>query len=141
VSVENHTVSADPRDLISPPHTLATLDLSSVAEPDVNITTTIPVTRSGTVHGVLGWFRAQLSDGVSLTNEPPLSTPSWAQTLLPLESPIAVEAGAEIELNVGTAANGSHWTWRVTAPGGESPQQSTLWGFPVPPSVAAGDAP
>jgi len=47
-------------------------------------------------------FRATLAPGIELTNEIP-NTTSWSHVFLPLESPLAVEAGTPIDFDLETS--------------------------------------
>ena len=64
-------------DLLSEPIALAKVSLLEARQPDVMAEVTCQVTRSGAAHGIAGWFRAELSDHVALSNAPPVSTSSW----------------------------------------------------------------
>lgn len=96
--------------------------------------TQVIVTRSGICHGIGGWFRAKLTESISLSNAPPLATPSWNHGFLPLARPLAVAAGEVFSLRVSVHGNGSLWRWgvrRQTPPGhgdAEPALQSTLAG-------------
>lgn len=125
-------------DLLNEPVALAKVSLLEAEEADVRAEATCRVTRSGTAHGIAGWFRADLSDRVVLSNAPPLSTPSWDHAFLPLAEPIDVEAGSSVRIAVATSANGAHWSWDVEVGGlpradGTTPssRQSTLFGLPM----------
>ncbi|MFZ1575486.1 MAG: 50S ribosomal protein L11 methyltransferase [Chromatiaceae bacterium] len=91
-------------------------------------------TRAGICHGVGGWFRAKLTESISLSNAPPLTTPSWNHGFLPLAQPLAVAAGEVFALRVSVHGNGSLWRWGVrrqaaTGHGDAEPAlQSTLAG-------------
>lgn len=106
------------------------------------------VDRAGVLHGLLGWFVATLSPGVSITNGPDASIRIDRPALLfPIDEPIAVDAGDTIdaELSVmprpapasgaqrATARRVFVWRVRVTRDGREQArvEHTTLRGLLV----------
>jgi protein arginine N-methyltransferase 1 len=92
------------------------LTMQSSDEPatqDLDASVTIAVTTPGVLHGVLGWFRAQLSPGVSIDNRPPSVDSSWAHAFFPLQNPIGVRPGDEIAIHLEASEQGSIWRWRT----------------------------
>lgn len=69
--------------------------------------------RAGTVHGIGAWFRAHLTDGLTISNAPPNTVPSWEQGLLPLLEPIEVAEGAPIAVELEVRDSGAHWAWAI----------------------------
>jgi protein arginine N-methyltransferase 1 len=65
-----YPVSYSPDQLLGSPAVGASLDLSSVAAAPFKLEASILVERAGTLHGIGGWFRAQLSEHAVLTNSP-----------------------------------------------------------------------
>ena len=85
--------------------------------------------RAGTVHGIGTWFRAHLTDDLTISNAPPNPVPSWEQGLLPLMDPIDVEIGTSIDVSVGVEDDGATWTW-----GADGQRMTTTSGRLVPTS-------
>ncbi|HEX3578214.1 MAG TPA: 50S ribosomal protein L11 methyltransferase [Thermoanaerobaculia bacterium] len=83
-------------------------------------------TRAGLMHGFAGWFRAALADGIELSNEVPGR--SWEHAFLPLQSPIPIEAGTPIDVEL-ECADGLMWRWRGTI-GDEAFDQTTALASP-----------
>lgn len=123
-----------PAAFLSVPTSLARIALTSVSTPEVAASARIRVARSGTMHGIAGWFRARLAPGVELTNAPPLRTPNWSHVFFPLEEPRPVDPGAHLVISVRSTGNGGVWSWDVHADAASAPRrrprQSTMWGFP-----------
>ena len=71
------------------------------------------VDRDGVMHGLGGWFRAQLAPSISLTNEPPNPSPSWKQAFMPIEEPLRVKPGDTLRVEVQCLADESAWRWTV----------------------------
>ncbi len=103
-----------PEMFLSEPASLLSADLAQVEEGDFSAEASYVVKREGTVHGIGGWFTAELAPTVTLSNVPPSKTPSWSHTFMPLEWPLAVEAGDRIHLKIHTTHNAAQWQWQVT---------------------------
>jgi protein arginine N-methyltransferase 1 len=125
-----HAVVLDPGRLLALPARLSDISLPDAIETDVHGEARWTAMRAGTMHGLGGWFSAELAPGIVLSNAPPLATPNWAHAFLPLEQPVDVVPGEEILAVVSARANGSVWYWHVTVAGREVAAQSTLWGTP-----------
>ena len=80
--------------------------------------------RDGTIHGLAGWFSADLAPGVVLDNAPP-SRGSWMQAYFPIETPVAVTAGDPVRVRIAVLSDDEQWQWTVEA-GGVRQQGSTL---------------
>jgi SAM-dependent methyltransferase len=79
-------------------------------------TLTFAPQRCGTLHGFVLWFRAELAEGIILTNAPP-GLPSWDHLCLPLPAPGAVERGDAIELRLQARDDTQMpflWAWSTT---------------------------
>ncbi len=119
--------------LISSPVSLPHLDLSRHGSPDYGGRRRLTITRPGTLRGLGAWFHSRLSAGITIHNAPDDGARSWCQSVLPIETPWAVEAGDRLEVDLEIQADGSLWTWRCElypADGGpmRQCQQSTFLG-------------
>lgn len=105
--------------LLAEPQRAAELDLQPMGEAALRFRARVRGVRSGTVHGLLLWFGMELA-GEWLSSGPRSPPIAWKQVLFPLERPLAVEQGAELELSLEGGAFGDEmvWRWRVEA-GGE----------------------
>jgi protein arginine N-methyltransferase 1 len=56
--------------------------------------------RACEVNAIAGWFEAELAPGIVLSNAPDAPKVSWMQLTLPIDPPLAVQAGAAIEVEV-----------------------------------------
>src|SRR5437764_838376 len=96
---------------LGPPRVAITSDLTSIMTADVTGSVHFTATRAGLMHGFSGWFRATLADGIELSNEIPGT--SWEHVFLPLQSPIAIESGTPIDVDL-ECADGVMWRWKGT---------------------------
>ncbi len=92
----------------------------TLAEADRSFTTklTFEVTRPGLISGFVTWFAAEMGDGTTLTNAVGAPDTHWGRTLFPLDSPIEVNAGAsiQVELHCDPSAPGScefYWSAKI----------------------------
>lgn len=122
---------------LSAPAALARIQLMDVATAEFHGRAGVTVRRGGTLHGIGGWFSAQLAAGVALTNAVPLQTPSWNHIFFPLAEPLAVDPGDALTIQV-DSFNGGEWRWQVerqttrSAPAGQAHfEHSTFLGFPM----------
>jgi protein arginine N-methyltransferase 1 len=104
------------------PSRIVSCDIATVESVDVSGHVNFEAARSGLMHGFAGWFRASLTADVDLSNEVPGT--SWNHTFLPLERPVAVEAGTPIELELETS-DGQAWRWRGSV--GPTSFDQTTW--------------
>lgn len=93
--------------LASPALVIAT-EMTTVASVDVSGHAHFETTRSGSLSGFSGWFRAILAPDVELSNEQPGS--SWNHTFLPLAAPISIEAGTPVDIDL-ESSDGKEWRW------------------------------
>jgi hypothetical protein len=96
---------------LAPPEMAITADLATIATPDVTGSVHFIATRAGLMHGFSGWFRATLADGIELSNEVPGT--SWEHVFLPLQAPVAIEAGTPIDVDL-ESNDGVMWRWKGT---------------------------
>jgi protein arginine N-methyltransferase 1 len=128
-----------PEGFLAEPQTLCTVELDGTAAHDVDASASFSVTSDGVLHGLCGWFHAQLSPSVVLSNAPPAADSSWRQVFLVLERPLALEAGDVLDARVTSNLNGTEWRWRGTvrradATAGRFDQTTAL---SLPPDLAA----
>ena len=117
--------------LLGAPELAHDYDLLHLKRVEVSVTRTLPASRDGVVHGLLLWFELELAGAWLGTG--PLAPPSaWQQTLFPLATPIAVSAGAPIDIALQAAPLGEVlvWRWSVAA-GGRRVDANSLEGTPL----------
>jgi predicted RNA methylase len=104
-----------PEYLAGEPVCMAALELSRDGLPDT-YRARLHATRSGEINSLATWFEADLAPGVTLTNAPDAPQTSWMQLTLPIGPPLAVEAGAsiDVELTPRVTAGRNLYRWTTT---------------------------
>jgi type I protein arginine methyltransferase len=134
-----------PSALLAQPATLQRFDLREDAPTDALGEAATEVTRAGTVHGLAGWFSAELSPSVTLANPPSAERKSWGQAFLPGTPAVEVGPGARVGITVQTAANGTVWRWATEIVEANDSavhrmDATTFFGFPLQAPLVAGEA-
>jgi len=102
--------------------TATVADFPLVEAPDcLDLKATLNVTKAVTLHGLIGWFDADLAEGVVLSTEPGQRT-HWGQMVFPLPA-VSVRPGDRIEVRLELAMDAalrSHFRWsgKVISTGG-----------------------
>jgi predicted O-methyltransferase YrrM len=94
------TLQAWPFRFVSPAMEVMSVDFLRDPLTPVHKTVEIPVTTSGTAHGIAFWFELDLDGKRILTNEPNTRTGHWDQAFQCFETPIAVAAGTDVRMSL-----------------------------------------
>ena len=132
-----HSIRVDRTAFLANPVPLARVDLSELTDPAVEGDVTVEVRREGVVHGICGWFAAELADGVAVDNAPG-GTTNYAQTFFPIETPSHVEKGDRMKVSI-QHYDMAEVRWQIEISGSEERgatrqvtfDHSTFWGFPL----------
>lgn len=108
-----------PRDgALAPAARCFDFELGAPSPDPMESTVSFAVTRSGTFHGLVVWFRAELTDDLELATSPEDPETVWRQGFLPVETPCEVLPGDAIGATiVGTPGEERlllGWRGRVT---------------------------
>jgi hypothetical protein len=130
-------VDLEASSLLAEPARVARLELADVPPDVLALTATFTAARAGVLHGWGGWFSAQLSPGVSVSNAPtdPLRI-ERKQQLLPLDYPVAIAAGTRLDVRLVVRPREEELAWStvIAPPGGAPPltlHQATFLGRPM----------
>lgn len=119
----------EPRQLVSAAAVLHRIDLEVDAwRGDLDAKVELVARRRGRVHGIAGWFIAELGGGVTLSTAPGKPETIWRQVFFPLARAVAVRPGAVIEVRMRCHA-GEHFDWSVEI-GGAAQHASTRYSHP-----------
>jgi len=104
-----------PEQLLGEAAKLATLHLRDAQPGSVTGETTTTIDRAGHLHGLGGWFRAELAPGIFMSNAP--TDPARIarrNVFLPLERPVLVDPGDLIRVTVRFRPADVQLRWSVT---------------------------
>lgn len=78
----------------------------------------VTASKTGTADAIIGWFEAELADGVSITSSPSAPKTHWANLVFPLPVPLPIVAGETIELEVRPRlfTDRGTWSWCARTP-------------------------
>ncbi len=115
-------------DLLGAAATIIDVDLTMAASSVVSGEAQLTIIRRGTLHGLAGWFSADLAPRVVVSNAPGSNTTPYLQAWLPIAEPLPVEAGDAVTARVATD-DGASWSWVLDVHGNHF-SHSTERGFP-----------
>jgi len=84
--------------LLAEPLVYAQLDLATIDDSSLEQTLHFDIVRAGTLHGLAGWFEAELCEGVIIETAPDVPATHWKQALFPFRTPIEVEPGHRLSV-------------------------------------------
>jgi protein arginine N-methyltransferase 1 len=117
--------------LLTAPERAHDYDLLHLGGVELSATRTLTATRDGVIHGLLVWWELELS-GTWLGTGPLAPPSAWQQMRFALEAPLAVTAGAPIDVTL--QASPLHdvliWRWSVGA-AGRRVEATSLEGTPL----------
>lgn len=87
-------------DLMAAPQVFAEVDLRQHETVELSRTLLYRILRPGTLHGVAGWFQADLAPGVLISTAPNAPATHWRQAVFPLREPIEVVTGDCLEVSL-----------------------------------------
>ena len=97
--------------LLSEPVCLATLDYSTIASPSLTAEFRLPISRSGTVHGLAVWFDSDLANGIAFSNAPASPKLIYGQIFLPFDAPVALGVGEAVEGRFSATLTGNDYVY------------------------------
>ncbi len=128
--------NASPESVIGAPVHWATLDYGMPA-PRLDGVWTTTMERDRTIHGILGWFDAELTSSVGFSNSPLAPPALYGQAYFPIAAPMALIVGDVVHcrLRATLTADEYAWAWSVRAERagvtvGEA-RQASLLGRPI----------
>jgi PRMT5 oligomerisation domain/Ribosomal protein L11 methyltransferase (PrmA) len=101
---------------LSPAIPLCTINLATSDRPTadrLDIQVDFPLEQEGTMHGIAGWFEADLSPSVILSNAPTSRPSSWQHRFFPLLQPVVLTGGERLALRLRMdCLETDHFIWR-----------------------------
>ena len=109
-----YPVKFRPAHLLGNPVILSLLDLSRVTAVPFKVETSVVVNRSGMLHGIGGWFSAQLSTHVVMSNSPLVEHPiNRRNVFFPVDRPVKVLQGDLVKIAMQIVPTEVMVTWKV----------------------------
>ena len=113
-----YPVKLQPQHLLASPAVLASLDTAQCPASISGVEASLEVENTGALHGIGGWFSAQLSPHVTMTNGPLGPNPIKRQNVFfPIERPVAVEKGDRVKVTMTIQPYETMVTWTVEVSG------------------------
>ena len=102
-----------PEELLSAPSLWATLDYTTIENPDVRGTLRYTARRNGTGHGILVWFDAELADGAGFSTGPESPETVYGSAFFVWPEPVPLAAGQSlcVELEAKLLEKDYFWRW------------------------------
>jgi SAM-dependent methyltransferase len=119
-------LAPEPEQVLGAPALLAALPLGAAAAP-IRGRVILRAGRAGTLHGIGGWFDAELSPGVTMTNSPlAAARVNRRQVFFPVRPAMRLGAGDEVAVEMTILPRDDIVSWSVEsrAPGGGARQRS-----------------
>jgi hypothetical protein len=123
-----------PSTLLSSPAAAISFDLVHAPSRLLQGEVVLQAAKAGVLHGLAGWFHAQLAPGVTMTNSP-LSAEriSRVQVYLPIDTPVPLKEGDSVSVRMSIAPLDNLATWTVEIPSaGRIFRHSTFRGMLLP---------
>src|SRR5215469_5713541 len=105
-------VSADVERLLTAGRLWATLDYSSIENPDVRGNLEWRVERAGTGHGLVVWFDADLADGIGFSNFPSPRETVYGSLFFPCPQPVPLVPCQSVAVNLEAKLIEEDYVWR-----------------------------
>src|SRR5215471_13000522 len=124
--------------LLAEPRLWATLDYTTISDPNVAGEMSFDVARDGTAHGMLAWFNAMVADGIGFSNAPGADNHAkvYGRSFFPWPQPVELKEGDRINARLEARLVGDQYVyrWETTVRSRNSEQvkasfkQSTFYG-------------
>ena len=109
-----HPVKYRPDQILGVPQVIATIDVTRDSGPILEGEAASVVRRSGTMHGIAGWFEAMLSPSVTMSNSPLREDIiNRRAVFFPVDPPTAVNAGDSVRVKMRISPADTLVNWRV----------------------------
>jgi protein arginine N-methyltransferase 1 len=109
-----YPVKFRPEHLLGNPVVLTSLDLSLATPVPLNLEASVVANRAGILHGIGGWFSAQLSHSVTMSNSPLATHPiNRMNVFFPIDQPVTLEKGDRVQITMHIVPTELILTWQV----------------------------
>jgi len=105
-------VRVTPQQLLTEPLCWATIDYSTIMNPDICAELSWTTEREGTGNGFVVWFDAVLTEGTGFSNTPGAPELFYAHAFFPWPKPVALTAGDSVLIELNANLIGDEYIWR-----------------------------
>lgn len=88
------------------PQKLLSLDLTTVDSIEMTLRGSYEMSRDGVLHGLAGWFVAELFDSINISTSPTGEATHWKQCFVPLSSPVSLRKGDVVSFSFASRTMG-----------------------------------
>ena len=104
-----------PRRMLGKPARMFAFDLTELTPEHHHAEAEIEVSAAGVMHGLSGWFVAELAPGINMTNSPfSKGRITRRAAFLPIEQPVVLRKGDRVKVKMGIIAAQTMLSWTVT---------------------------
>jgi protein arginine N-methyltransferase 1 len=107
-----HQWRAKPDQLLSAPQLWASLNYSTIDDPDVRGELRWTAERDGTGHGFIIWFDSDVADGVSFSNSPRALKTIYSSLFFPWIHPVQLKHGEKVSVQLEAKLTAGDYVWR-----------------------------
>ena len=101
-------------DLVGDPVIAGTLDLATASTTPLEMEASVIANRAGVLHGIAGWFSAQMSEHVAMSNSPLEPHPIKREhVFFPIDEPISLAEGDLVQIRMHFMPTDMVVTWSV----------------------------
>jgi Ribosomal protein L11 methyltransferase (PrmA) len=109
-----YPVKLRPEHLLGDSTVLTSLDPSVAIPAPLNPEVSVVADRAGILHGIGGWFSAQLSPGMIMSNSPLAAQPiNRMNVFFPIDRPLVLEKGDRVQITMHIVPAEQLVTWKV----------------------------
>ena len=132
-----------PRRMLGKPAKMFAFDLTELTPEHAHAEAEIEISAAGVMHGLSGWFVAELAPGINMTNSPfNKGRITRRAAFLPIEKPVDLRTGDRVKITMGIIAAQTMLSWTVTVSNSRGDQKarfvhSTLKGMLLVPEELA----
>ncbi len=109
-----YPTSLQPQQLLAPPGMIVALATEECPDSISGIEATTEIEKAGMLHGIGGWFRAQLSPQMTMSNGPlEPQRIGRRNVFFPIDKPVAVEEGDRVRVAMRIQPRDMMVTWKI----------------------------
>ncbi len=107
------------------------IEFGTTTQAEVKAGFSVNARRQGWLHGLAGWFSAELVPGLGISNGPRDKASHWGLAFFPIDRPVSVDRGHRIDVEMSSSQNGEYWHWNISVNGLRFEHSSTKGSLPT----------